>query len=112
MAATTTDEVRVIVVAGRCDYTNYVQASNKFGNSKIGMSRLQTAFKTTSTMLEHHDQKIINTLNSDQPTPLCVFSRSVKHAGLPSAKITDFSVKISDDELKAGNNTQQLISSI
>ena len=78
MAATTTDEVRVIVVAGRCDYTNYVQASNKFGNSKIGMSRLQTAFKTTSTMLEHHDQKIIKTLNSDQPTPLCVFSRSVK----------------------------------
>ena len=87
-------------------------AADEVTDCAAELSRLQTALKTTSTMLEHHDQKIIKTLNSDQPTPLCVFSRSVKHAGLPSAKITDFSVKISDDELKAGNNTQQLISSI
>ena len=38
VAATTTDEVRVRVTSGRCDYTNYVQARGKFGNSRIGIT--------------------------------------------------------------------------
>jgi len=38
VAATTTDEVRVRVTAGTCDYTNYVQARGKFGNSRIGIT--------------------------------------------------------------------------
>ena len=68
------------------------------------LSRLNTAFKTSGTLLEHIAAGIVKILNEKQPMPLCSFSRSVKTGGISSAKATDFSVKLNDEAL--GVNTK------
>eukprot|EP01048_Picozoa_sp_COSAG05_P004496 COSAG05_NODE_244_length_12990_cov_6.892018_2_plen_147_part_00 len=85
----------------------YDNSSDQVDAASAEMMRLERAVKASETLAKHADQRIIKALNTGQTDH--VFSYSSKTGGFTAAKVSDFAIDISDDNLKTFQVMPQLV---